>query len=80
LIEIRMPKLGSAEVGVVLSWKVEVGARVAKGDILADVETEKATTELESPEHGTIVHLHVPEMEEVPVGTVIAELEARGRG
>jgi pyruvate dehydrogenase E2 component (dihydrolipoamide acetyltransferase) len=57
---ITMPKMSDTmEEGVIASWLVKVGDKVKSGDILAEVETDKATMELESYEDGTILHLGV---------------------
>lgn len=60
------------EEGVIASWLVKEGDNVKSGDILAEVETDKATMELESYEDGTILHLGVKEKEAVKIDGVIA--------
>jgi pyruvate/2-oxoglutarate dehydrogenase complex dihydrolipoamide acyltransferase (E2) component len=80
VIEVRMPKLGSGEVGTVLRWLVAEGDRVGAGDVLAEVETEKANTAVEAPTTGTVVALLVPADEEVDVGTVIARIQPPSDG
>ena len=74
MIEILMPKFGSAMVGEIAQWIVADGSVVAEGAVIAEIDTEKVTSELESPAAGTI-SLCVPAGEEVAVGTVIARLE-----
>ncbi len=70
---ITMPKMSDTmEEGVIASWLVKVGDNVKSGDILAEVETDKATMELESYEDGTILHLGVKEKEAVKIDGVIA--------
>lgn len=70
---IRMPKMSDTmEEGVIASWLVKVGDKVKSGDILAEVETDKATMELESYENGTILHLGVKEKEAIKIDGVIA--------
>jgi pyruvate dehydrogenase E2 component (dihydrolipoamide acetyltransferase) len=70
---IKMPKMSDTmEEGVIASWLVKEGDSVKSGDILAEVETDKATMELESYEDGTILHLGVKEKESVKVDGVIA--------
>ena len=66
------------EEGVIASWLVKVGDSVKSGDILAEVETDKATMELESYEDGTILHLGVKEKESVKIDGVIAIIGTKG--
>jgi pyruvate dehydrogenase E2 component (dihydrolipoamide acetyltransferase) len=77
--EVFMPALGMAqETGKVLRWLKEDGARVAKGDPLLEVETDKVTVEIEAPADGTLAGVVAPEGAEVPVGSVIALVLAEG--
>lgn len=70
---ITMPKMSDTmEEGVIASWLVKVGDKVKSGDILAEVETDKATMELESYNDGTILHLGVKEKEAIKIDGVIA--------
>ncbi|MEM9831502.1 MAG: pyruvate dehydrogenase complex dihydrolipoamide acetyltransferase [Bacteroidota bacterium] len=70
---IKMPKMSDTmEEGVIANWLKKVGDQVESGDIIAEVETDKATMELESYEDGTILHIGVGENEAVPVDGVIA--------
>ncbi|MGK7397707.1 MAG: pyruvate dehydrogenase complex dihydrolipoamide acetyltransferase [Candidatus Cyclobacteriaceae bacterium M3_2C_046] len=70
---IRMPKMSDTmEEGVIAAWHVKVGDEVKSGDILAEVETDKATMELESYEEGVLLHIGVEEKDSVPVDGVIA--------
>jgi pyruvate dehydrogenase E2 component (dihydrolipoamide acetyltransferase) len=75
-IEIKMPALSpTMEKGKLARWLVKVGDTVASGDLLAEIETDKATMEFEAVDEGTIVALTIAEgAEDVPVGTVIATL------
>ncbi len=74
-----MPSLGAdMEAGKVTQWLVKPGDQVHRGDIVAVVETEKSTIEVEIFENGTIDELVVAEGERVPVGAVLARLSARG--
>lgn len=76
---ITMPKMSDTmEEGVIASWLVKVGDNVKSGDILAEVETDKATMELESYEDGTILHLGVNEKQAVKVDGVIAIIGEKG--
>ena len=74
-IEITMPRLSDTmEVGTILHWHVKVGDDVSAGDLIADIETDKATMELQSFDDGRIVTLLVMEGKPVPIGTIIATL------
>jgi pyruvate dehydrogenase E2 component (dihydrolipoamide acetyltransferase) len=75
-IEIKMPALSpTMEEGTLAKWLVKVGDKVSAGDIMAEIETDKATMEFEAVDEGTIVAIAVPEGSEgVKVGTVIATL------
>lgn len=75
-VEITMPKLSDTMAeGTILSWRVKQGDRVSRGDIIAEVETDKAAMEMEAFEDGVIASLAVQEGESVAVGTVIAVIE-----
>ena len=70
---IIMPKTGMAmEEGTILEWKIKAGDKVAKGDVVALIETDKATMELESDYDGTILAVLNDAGETVPVTKVIA--------
>ena len=74
-IEITMPRLSDTmEVGTILHWHVKVGEEVSAGDLLADIETDKATMELQSFDDGTLEKILVEEGEQVSVGTLIATI------
>lgn len=76
---IKMPKMSDTmEEGVIASWLVKEGDSVKSGDIIAEVETDKATMELESYEDGTILHLGVKEKEAVKIDGVIAIIGEKG--
>lgn len=80
-IEITMPKLSDTmQEGTILKWRVQQGAQVAQGDVIAEVETDKAAMEMEAFESGTVRELRVPEGETVSVGSVIAVLATNGEG
>jgi pyruvate dehydrogenase E2 component (dihydrolipoyllysine-residue acetyltransferase) len=75
--DFHMPSLGAdMEVGRVTEWLVKVGDEVKRGDIVAVVETEKSTIEVEIFESGVIEAIVVPVGEEVPVGTVLARVRS----
>jgi pyruvate dehydrogenase E2 component (dihydrolipoamide acetyltransferase) len=73
---IKMPALSpTMEEGTLAKWLVKEGDQVSAGDIMAEIETDKATMEFEAVDEGTIVAIDVPEgTEGVKVGTVIATL------
>jgi pyruvate dehydrogenase E2 component (dihydrolipoamide acetyltransferase) len=76
---IRMPKMSDTmEEGVIASWLKKVGDEVSSGDVLAEVETDKATMELESYQDGVLLHIGIEEKASVPVDGVIAILGDKG--
>src|SRR5690606_458543 len=76
---IRMPKMSDTmEEGVIAAWLKKVGDEVKAGDILAEVETDKATMELESYEEGVLLYIGVQEKDAVPVNGVIAIVGEKG--
>src|SRR5690554_6129357 len=76
---IRMPKMSDTmEEGVIAAWLKKVGDEVKAGDILAEVETDKATMELESYEEGVLLYIGVQEKDAVPVNGVIAVVGEKG--
>lgn len=77
---IKMPALSpTMEEGTLAKWLVKPGDKVEVGDILAEIETDKATMEFEAVDEGTIADIAVPEgTENVAVGTVIAMLAEEG--
>jgi pyruvate/2-oxoglutarate dehydrogenase complex dihydrolipoamide acyltransferase (E2) component len=71
--EVIMPALGmSQDTGTLMSWHKAVGDRVGAGDILFEVETDKATMEIEAGVDGYLAELRLAEGDEAPVGSVIA--------
>ncbi len=74
-IDITMPRLSDTmEMGTVLHWHVKEGDEVSSGDVLADIETDKATMELQSFDDGVVQNILIAEGEQVSVGTAIARL------
>jgi pyruvate dehydrogenase E2 component (dihydrolipoamide acetyltransferase) len=70
---IKMPKMSDTMTeGVIASWLKKVGDTVKSGDILAEVETDKATMELENYEDGTLLYIGPKEGEGVPVDGLLA--------
>jgi pyruvate dehydrogenase E2 component (dihydrolipoamide acetyltransferase) len=77
--EFRMPSLGAdMEWGKVTQWKIKPGDRVNRGDIVAEIETEKADIDAEIFMTGVVHELIVPEGQKVPVGTVLATITEDG--
>src|SRR5437762_1621960 len=79
-IELKMPALSpTMEEGTLAKWLVKEGDTVKSGDIMAEIETDKATMEFEAVDEGTIGKILVAEgTDGVKVGTVIATLNAEG--
>jgi len=79
-IEIKMPALSpTMEVGTLSKWMVAVGDDVRSGDVIAEIETDKATMEVEAVDDGKMAKIAVADgTENVPVGTVIALLAEDG--
>ena len=75
--EVTMPQMGADMTeGTLVKWVKQVGDQVNRGEVLAEIETDKATVELEAFESGVLKKLVVEEGETVPVGQVIAILGA----
>ena len=76
---IRMPKMSDTmEEGVIAAWNVKVGDVVKSGDILAEVETDKATMDMESYYEGTVLYIGVEKGVAVPIDAIIAVIGASG--
>ncbi len=76
---IKMPRLSDTmEEGVVAEWHKKVGDTVKEGEIIADIETDKATQEFESFYDGVVLHIGVETGEAVPVDTLIAIIGKKG--
>lgn len=76
---IKMPKLSDTmEEGVIASWQKKVGDQVNAGDVLAEIESDKATMEFESFHGGTLLHLAVEQGKSAPVDAVIAIIGEKG--
>jgi pyruvate dehydrogenase E2 component (dihydrolipoamide acetyltransferase) len=76
---VRMPKLSDTMTeGVIAKWHKKVGDKVKSGDLLADIETDKATMEFESFQDGVLLHIGVQEKQSVPVDSIIAVLGKEG--
>ncbi len=76
---VNMPRLSDTmEEGVVAKWLKNVGDKVEEGDILAEIETDKATMEFESFHEGTLLHIGVQEGETSPVDQLLAVIGEEG--
>ena len=76
---INMPRLSDTmEEGVVAKWLKNVGDKIEEGDILAEIETDKATMEFESFHEGTLLHIGVQEGETSPVDVLLAIIGEEG--
>src|SRR5437660_9680613 len=77
--EIQMPKLRDTMTeGTLVSWKKKKGDKVSAGEVIAEIETDKATMEWESPEDGTLAEIYVEEGGKVNVGDRIAFIGEEG--
>ncbi len=78
-IAIKMPKMSDTMTeGVIVNWNVKVGDTVKSGDILAEVETDKATMDLENFDKGEILHIAIEAGAAAPVDSVIAIVGKKG--
>jgi pyruvate dehydrogenase E2 component (dihydrolipoamide acetyltransferase) len=76
---VKMPKMSDTMTdGVVAKWHKKVGDKIKSGDVLAEIETDKATMDFESYQDGTILYIGVEEGQSVPVDAVIAVLGKDG--
>ena len=76
---INMPRLSDTmEEGVVAKWLKSVGDKIEEGDILAEIETDKATMEFESFHEGTLLHIGIQEGETSPVDVLLAVIGEEG--
>src|SRR5690606_13192190 len=76
---IKMPRLSDTMTeGVVAKWLKKVGDKVEEGDILAEIETDKATMEFESFHDGVLLHIGIEEGETAPVDTLLAIIGEEG--
>ena len=76
---VKMPKLSDTmEEGVVAEWHKKVGDDVKSGDLLAEIETDKATMEFESFQDGTLLYIGVEKGDAAPVDSILAILGEKG--
>jgi pyruvate dehydrogenase E2 component (dihydrolipoamide acetyltransferase) len=77
--EVIMPKMGDAmEEGTLVKWLKSEGDEVSEGDVIAEIETDKVTLELEAEDSGTLAQLMADEGQDIPVGEAIAFIQGEG--
>ena len=77
---VLMPRLSDTmEEGVIASWHKNVGDIVKKGEVLAEIETDKATMELESYKNGTLLHIGAQKGEKIPVNGLLCIIGEKGK-
>ncbi|MFD2942858.1 pyruvate dehydrogenase complex dihydrolipoamide acetyltransferase [Flavobacterium notoginsengisoli] len=78
-IKVTMPRLSDTMTeGTVATWLKKIGDKVSEGDILAEIETDKATMEFESFNEGTLLHIGIQEGETAPVDSLLAIIGKEG--
>lgn len=78
-IDITMPRLSDTmQQGTIVKWNVKEGQKIKSGDVIADIETDKATMELQSFDDGVVAAIAVAQGQTVPVGTVMLVLATAG--
>ncbi len=78
-IAVEMPKMtDTMEEGVLVQWNVEEGSEIAAGDIIAQVETDKATMDVEAYDDGVLLRRVAAEGDALPIGALIAVLGTKG--
>ncbi len=76
---IKMPRMSDTMTeGVIVEWHKKVGDNVEPGEVMAEVETDKATMELESYQEGVLLHIGVEKGNAVPVDSIIAVIGEKG--
>lgn len=76
---VTMPRLSDTmEEGTVAKWHKKVGDKVSEGDLLAEIETDKATMDFESFQEGTLLHIGIEEGSTAPVDSILAILGEEG--
>lgn len=77
---VLMPRLSDTmEEGVIAAWHKNVGDTVKKGEVLAEIETDKATMELESYKNGTLLHIGAQKGEKIPVNGLLCVIGEKGK-
>ncbi len=78
-VNVIMPKFGlTMTKGTIVEWRKKVGEKVEKGEVIATVESEKITGEVEAPASGILVEILHDVGDEVPVGEPIGIIEVEG--
>jgi pyruvate/2-oxoglutarate dehydrogenase complex dihydrolipoamide acyltransferase (E2) component len=73
---LKLPRISmNMEEGTIVAWRKQPGDAFAQGEILYEIETEKATQEVEAPCDGRLVEILVPEGETVEVGAEVCRIE-----
>ena len=81
MIEFKMPSLGAdMEAGTLIEWRKKPGDTLKRGDIIAEVETQKGLIEVEVFDEGIVSELLIKEGTKVPVGTVLALINPKESG
>ena len=76
---VRMPKMSDTMTeGVVAKWHKKIGDQIKSGELVAEVETDKATMEFESYQNGTLLYIGVEEGKAAPVDSILAILGKPG--
>lgn len=76
---IRMPKMSDTMTeGVIAEWNIEEGEKVSSGDVIAEIETDKATMEFESYWDGVLLHVGVKKGDAVPIDGILAVIGEKG--
>src|SRR3954469_2837061 len=77
---ILMPRLSDTMTeGVIAAWHKKVGDQVKKGDLLAEVETDKATMELESYKNGKLLYIGAQKGDKIPVNSLLCIIGEEGK-
>lgn len=77
---VLMPRLSDTmEAGVIAAWHKKVGDPVKKGEVLAEIETDKATMELESYKNGTLLYIGAEKGEKIPVNALLCIIGEKGK-
>ena len=77
---VLMPRLSDTmEAGVIAAWHKKVGDAVKKGEVLAEIETDKATMELESYKNGTLLYIGAEKGEKIPVNALLCIIGEKGK-
>ncbi len=78
-VDVLMPDFGNdSKGGTIVAWHKQAGERVAAGELLVEVMTDKVNVEVESPASGTLAEILVPVDEAAPVGAAIARIVQGG--